>query len=125
VRLRTNHAAPTQAVPNTSATSRNPEWTHHKIDQRDAIADAIADEPTAPTPILAGELMELEGPALTLFRFATTGERRPVVIDIPRHLCSPAVRGKLYDLLIAVEGEEATRVAHVTAVPVLSLLPIA
>jgi hypothetical protein len=86
--------------------------------------DARLDAPLAPTPTLAGELMEIEGPALVLFRFATAAEGRPVIIDIPRDLCSPAVRGRLYDLLVAVEREETTRGARcaVTAGPALAIL---
>jgi hypothetical protein len=87
-------------------------------------ADVIVDEPTTPTPLLSGELMELDGSVLTLFRFATPGSSRPVIIDIPHDLCSPAVRGKLFDLLVAVEREEATRAARCVAAvgPALALL---
>jgi len=68
-----------------------------------------------PTPTLSGDLMEIEGPALAFFRYATPSQGRPVIIDIPRDLCSPAVRGKLYDLLVAVEREEVSRDARCVA----------
>jgi hypothetical protein len=83
--------------------------------------DAQRDASLVPTPILAGELMEIEGPALSLFRFATAQER-PVIIDIPRDLCSPTVRGRLYDLLVAVEREETTRDDRAAAGPAVALL---
>jgi hypothetical protein len=90
---------------------------------RTAVPATAPDEPIEPTPILAGELMEIDWPALTLFRFATPNEGRPVIIDIPRHLCTPAVRGRLYDLLVAVEREEVNRAPRCDAGPVMALLP--
>ena len=98
---------------------------------RDDIAAAVAefdayiDEAITPvTPALHGTVTEIDGEVLTLFRFAMGG--RPVIIDIPTELCSPAVRAQLYGLFVAIEREAATRAGRSAAPGAgLTILPSA
>ena len=71
---------------------------------RDESAD---DREASTTPALYGELTMMRGRALTFFRAVTPDGDLPSVIDLPTKLCTPYVRGKLYDLLCALEEEDA------------------
>ncbi len=81
-----------------------------RIGPRLTIIPREAPEPTPPhrTPVVLGELAEWEDWAatgVTLFRYVTLAMGLPATLHLSTRLLSPSVRGKLVDLVEAIEAE--------------------